>query len=343
METGNYTNPAFLSLQFNEADIAVGAFHPTVNTYNDFEGSIIYIMDKLAMVLPNVLTEETVWSRVKQIYSWKFFLVCLLCLSLILLIIYYFFNPTRMSFSTTAALQLHWFFQIIIESSIHRLHKFCNFRLVMISLLSFCLIHSTAFKNTLQMIYFNEKYSVSTTEENLNLYVPYPPPFAGSSTKPLNDSYTNLIRRVQVCTNVIKCLDRIAVFKDHEMLFLATPVIYSIPKYYVDKWTYQPLLVIDRIFQLMPIHMLVRKNYSAFQDINVVLRRLLENGIIQLEITKIRWTWHLQISKLKTKLKSRVLSVEHLEFIFLIWSLGLSLGISVFIVEIAVQYIRKNK
>lgn len=332
--TGNYTNNALLYLQNNKVDVIVGAFHPTEETDRDFDGSFIIAMDTLNIVAPKS-GRKPIWLRVIEIYSWKFGFTLIICLTLFVVFVYYFYNI----FSSTMLL---WLFQILTDSPVKNIQNNCTFRVAMSFLLIFCLINSTAFKNSLELIYFSNEYhhEIETEEDLRNSGLELYTYSAKTMLKYQNSDREvdrELASKMVVCKDIIPCLQRIAVKKDIAMLYLRAPIVFAIPKHYMDPNRHEPLLYVGETLQMVPYQMMFKKNYPPFEDINDILTRISETGLFDFEESKKVHDWYLTFFRGR-KLSSHVIKFNHLEIVFLIWAFGVLLAVVVFFGEFVSHY-----
>ncbi|CAG9769919.1 unnamed protein product [Ceutorhynchus assimilis] len=323
--TGNYTNLPLLLLQHGLVDVVGGGFHPSVNDmYKDFQYSIVYFVDTLNLISPKAKIKP-IGRRVLQMYSWELIVVSAMVFILLLFFIKYFYK------TPSVFIIIFWFYQLLLDEAINNIEKKCSFRFLLSFVLMAYLISSTAFKNTLTQIYFSKEYEPEihsyqdVIESGLTVYTRY-----------LNatEDVEELAERLELCRDFGECLLRIAHKRDHLMFFQRIPVVYNTPRYFTNNDTGESLLHIGASFQQIPYQIYFRKNFPAFENINELLLRTFDTGILRAEARRLRSHYDYWIFSPAQKISSQVLNFTQLKFVFVIWLIGIILATLTLCVEV---------
>ncbi|CAG9769918.1 unnamed protein product [Ceutorhynchus assimilis] len=314
--TGNYTNVPLLLLQYGLVDVVAGGFHPSENDmFKDFQYSIVYATDTLNLIAPKSKV-KSIGKRVMHIYSWKLSITSAVVFLLVVFFIEHFYK------TPSVFIIIMWFYQMLLDGAVNNIQKKCTFLLPMSFILMANLISATAFKNTLTLIYFSKEYEPEIhsyediTQSGLNIYVRH--------LTAIKD-YKELTEKLDICQDLSECLQRIAYQRDCLLLYQKIPVLYSIPRYYTDNQTREPLLYVGTSFQQVPYQIYFRLNLPAFKEINRLLIHIYEAGIIvaETEWKIFLYRWRLSLGQ---KISSRVLNMIQLEFVFVFWLVGIILA-----------------
>lgn len=321
-----------------EADLLIGYNSPTEITFRHFDVSELYYYDVLTWVYPNA-QKMSHWKRIFHIFSGELWFFLLFAIIIWISLVYY--------IETGICLHQLFFvvYQVLFENAVSK-SLFRNRRalkLLFSAWIMAFLIISTMFKNSLLIILGTGKklpefltiqdllklnFNISSHSDLSTFYI--------DNMTPITDIY-----QIENCSSVLVCVNRTAFEKNSITTAPRSILWYNwIPKHFITD--YGEVLVKASSTTIKPIYIniIFRKGYPLYEQINDILAKLRDHGwfdhvYLEMRIRIKRATNHLVFEAEK-------LGLSKFGFVFILWGIGLSMAVIVFMFELALHRTLSN-
>lgn len=338
---GNKINKTYTNLwgmlQRNECDVIMGDIHDKFNEHLDFDMCYPYLSDFLTFAVPKAKLQES-WKIYILVFSLPIWMA-ILGIDVVLLIVHYlvsFDNEHVHLMSTTFLAIISFAFENIYSYSVKKSKPFSIF--IIFTYLYFMLLN-TAYKS--QMFYFltgnNYDKDLNTLNEFMEHKLKFGMPQNLMSLMKFDDPHTETYIKNNFlnCNNMTMCLKRTAYKRDVATVMTERQIQYFTAQFMDDQGR---ALVHNTNFPiiLLSLSLFFVKGHPSFQRVNMVVRRLRENGMILnlYQNFTLRYYKALAISEMKAiEADEMTLSLTNTAGAFMVYCIGIFISFLVFVVE----------
>ncbi|XP_060524455.1 uncharacterized protein LOC132700895 [Cylas formicarius] len=339
---GSYENEGLQLLYQKEVDAVAGGYNGFIfgePQSGDFDKSVVYYVDDVIVNAPkadvtphwvrimNIMTVDAEFASLGTLFIWVVFIR-----------LTYGIKPVTL-FKLTA--------MTLFQNPVHKIvTKHRNIRLALSAWLLGILLLTTVFTVAIQEMFYSTQYEkqIDNERDALNSDLPILLPTEVAS---LMERFNVSVPRGVRCPQINECI--LQVCRKKSAIFFVSKMIteYSSRALCTDSVTGELLLHLGRTLRKAHIRMFFAKGFPPFEVFDETLKRLVLHGgfLVRMEnVGKFLLGVVDAQNYRNSRFRPNLLNLEKLEFLFVLWAVGLGFSTAIFFAELWIaQRLRRRR
>lgn len=310
------------------ADVFGGYVTPVSSDIWNFDITPSYYNDSINFICP-VAPQVSIWIRLSSIFPCNFW-VKLCSLMIVSALIGKLFYKLPFVKSVLEVLA------ILTENNISSTGFHIGFvRILHVSWLFFAIIAMTGFKSYLSLIMETVDFAkpLDTLDDIINSGLPIHSmidlrPYYGipEEKRKLN------LSDVKPCTSFIECHKKVSEYQNLVSVGgYGLLKYYYIPRFYMKNDESTVHISSEAVYSFR-FHLLFRKGHPQFEPCSKIILLSMSNGWFAKKFSDMKHLLYLKTSG-KPRIRSKIITLSELNYVFVMWIIGLIISISVFVCE----------